>query len=119
MRTGRPTDYPRSAFGERLVEARRKAGLSQIELAERIGVDRRVLAHWERRSVTLKPEQIAALAAALRISTDDLLGVPPKRPKPGPKSKLETQIEQIQRLPRSKQQAISQVLEMAVKSASL
>jgi transcriptional regulator with XRE-family HTH domain len=118
MRTGRPTDFPRTPFGERMVHARQEAGLSQVELAQRIGVDRRVIAHWERRSVTLKPEQIAALAAALRVSADALLGLQPKRAKPGPKSKLQAQIEQIQRLPRAKQQAISEVLDMAVKSAA-
>lgn len=118
MRTGRPTDFPRSPFGERLVRTRQEAGLSQVELAQRIGVDRRVIAHWERRSVTLKPEQIAALAEALRISADHLLGLQPKRTKPGPKSKLQAQIEQIQRLPRAKQQAISEVLDMAVKSSA-
>jgi transcriptional regulator with XRE-family HTH domain len=118
MRTGRPTDFPRTPFGARLVRARQESGLSQVELAQRLNLDRRVVAHWERRSVTLKPEQIVALAAALNISADDLLGIKPKRIKPGPKSKIQVHLEKIEKLPKSKQNAIYEVLDMAVKSAA-
>jgi transcriptional regulator with XRE-family HTH domain len=117
MNTGRPTKRPRPPFGERLHGLREAAGLSQQQLAERVGISQAAYAWWERRPVALRPDQILKLATVLNVSADDLLGVRPKRTKPGPKTKLQVQIEQIQRLPRAKQQTISEVLDMAVKSA--
>jgi transcriptional regulator with XRE-family HTH domain len=118
MNTGRPAKRPRPPFGERLHALREAAGLSQQQLAERVGISQAAYAWWERRPVALRPDQIQKLATVLDVSADDLLGVQPKRAKPGPKTKLQAQIEQIQRLPRAKQQTISEVLDMAVKSAT-
>jgi transcriptional regulator with XRE-family HTH domain len=71
---GRPTSRKRTAFGERLVAAREEAGLSQRELADKLGVTQRSLSWWERQPVALRPEQLAQLAAALGVTTDYLLG---------------------------------------------
>ena len=79
MKTGRPSNRARPPFGERLAEARIKAGISQADLAERLNVNQRLITHWERRSVTLKPEQIVALASVLCVSADELLGIKPAR----------------------------------------
>jgi transcriptional regulator with XRE-family HTH domain len=113
MRTGRPTDQPRTPFGERLVQARQQAGLSQVELAERIGVDRRVIAHWERRSVTLKPEQIVSLAQILGISADELLGATKPR-NSGPTGKVRQVFENVSRLPRKQQLKVVEFVEAFV-----
>ena len=113
MRTGRPTDQPRTPFGERLVKARRLAGLSQVELAEHIGVDRRVIAHWERHSVTLRPEQIVSLAKALSISADELLGVTKPRTG-GPSGKVRQVFENVSKLPRKQQLKVIEFVEAFV-----
>jgi ribosome-binding protein aMBF1 (putative translation factor) len=44
---GRPTKRKRTAFGERLVAAREAAGLSQRDLADKIGISQRALSWWE------------------------------------------------------------------------
>jgi len=118
MRTGRPTDYPRTAFGTRLTESRQRAGLSQAELADKIGVDRRMIAHWERRSVTLKPEQLVALASALTTTTDELLGVQPLRVI-GPTGKVRQVFEQVSRLPRKQQAKVVEFVEAFVEKKSV
>jgi len=117
MRTGRPTKRERPPFGERLAEARIKAGLSQAELAERLGVNQRLITHWERRSVTLKPDQIAALVAALRISADELLGVKPPRTT-GPTGRVRQVFDAVAALPRRQQQKIVDVVEGFVAGTS-
>jgi hypothetical protein len=40
-------------------------GEEKAQLAEKVGVDQRMISHWERRSVTLKPEQIVAPSSGL------------------------------------------------------
>lgn len=54
-----PEREPTRTIGERLREARRTAGLTQKEAAERIGVNRRTIWEWEnnvRRPTTALPE---------------------------------------------------------------
>lgn len=112
MPRGRPSTKPRSDFGRRLAEARQKAGLSQGELGERLGMTQRAIAHWERRHVSLYPEQIEKLCSVLKISAEELLGFNGKnRGKPGRKSKLQQQVEQIEQLPRKRQQFVAEVLD--------
>lgn len=113
MRTGRPSEYPRTDFGARLNEARQRAGLSQAELAATVGVERRVMAHWERRSVTLRPEQLVALATALGTTTDELLGVKPARVS-GPTGRVRQVFEQVSRLPRKQQAKVVEFVEAFV-----
>ncbi len=117
MRTGRPTRRDRPPFGERLAEARIKAGLSQAQLAMRLGVNQRLITHWERRSVTLKPEQIAALAAALNISADEMLGIKPAR-QSGPTGRARQVFDAVAALPRRQQQKIVDVVEAFVEQTA-
>ena len=118
MRTGRPTDYPRTAFGTRLTESRQRVGLSQAELADKIDVDRRMIAHWERRSVTLKPEQIVALASALSTTTDELLGLQAPRVI-GPTGKVRQVFERVAQLPRKQQAKVVEFVEAFVEKKAI
>src|SRR3954470_823618 len=74
MPMGRPTTKPRTPMGERIAAARQQAGITQQQLATKLGVTQRVVTYWERKPVALKPEQLASLAAALRVTADFLLG---------------------------------------------
>src|SRR6266850_2369524 len=48
MQTGRPAKTERTSFGQRLHALREQAGLSQQQLAERIGLSQRAYAYSER-----------------------------------------------------------------------
>jgi len=113
MKTGRPTKRERPPFGERLAEARTKAGLSQAELAERMGINQRLITHWERRSVTLKPDQLTALAAALNVSADQLLGIKPAR-QSGPTGRVRQVFDSVSKLPRRQQHKVIEFVEAFV-----
>ena len=64
------------AFNENLRQARTDAGLTQEELAERIGVNSgKVIYTWERGNGRPDCDKIVKLCAALKISSDMLLGV--------------------------------------------
>jgi transcriptional regulator with XRE-family HTH domain len=112
MQTGRPSKTKRTEFGERLCEMRERAGLSQQQLAERVGVSQRAYSYWERYSVTLRPDQLLKLASALSISVEELVGsAQTKRKGAGPAGKMRQLFEEASKLPRSKQQQIAAVLE--------
>ena len=58
-----------------LAELRRRAGLTQMELASKIGTTPAKVSGWESRGVTPSTKYLAGLAAALGISADELLRV--------------------------------------------
>ena len=77
-----------------------------------------MIAHWERRSVTLKPEQLVALASALTTTTDELLGLQPPRVV-GPTGKVRQVFEQVSRLPRKQQAKVVEFVEAFVEKKAL
>jgi transcriptional regulator with XRE-family HTH domain len=94
---------------------REEAGLSQRELADKLGITQRALSWWEREPVALRPEQVAQLATALGVSTDHLLGVPTaKKRGSGPTGKARRAFEAVSKLPRHHQQKIVDVVETFV-----
>jgi len=112
MQTGRPSKKERPPFGERIHALREQAGLSQQQLAERLGLTQRAYAYWERNPVALRPDQLTKLAATLGVTMEVLLGDPgAKRRGTGPAGKMRQLFEAASRLPRSQQQKVAAVLE--------
>ena len=107
MPMGRPTTKTRTPMGERIASARQQAGITQQQLATKLGVTQRVVTYWEREPVALKPEQLASLAAALRVTADFLLGRQESKARgPGPTGKARQVFERVSQLPRATQQRI-------------
>ena len=112
MQTGRPSTKERPAFGARLHALREQAGLSQQQLAERLDMNQRAYAYWERNPVALRPDQLQNLAAALSVAVEDLLGETASRKRgTGPAGKMRQLFNAASQLPRSQQQKIAAVLE--------
>lgn len=104
---GRPAKNKRTALGERIASLRERAGLSQEQLAEKIGSNQKNVAYWERRAVSLKPEQIDAIAAALGCTHQEILGIQsPKQRGSGPVGKAKAIFDRVSALPRDRQQKI-------------
>ena len=59
----------------RLAELRRSHGLSQEELAEKLGVSRQAVSKWERAESSPDTDNLIALARLYGVSLDDLLGL--------------------------------------------
>lgn len=71
-------------IGERILLHRKRLGLSQEELAARLGVSRQAVSKWELGVSTPEPENIIALARIFGITTDELLtGQPSVSPSAG------------------------------------
>jgi len=115
MKTGRPSKHPRPIFGERLNELREAAGLSQAQVADKIGIAQRTYSHWERRAVALRHDQLEALAAALGITLAELVGAPEAKARgTGPAGKLRQVFERASQLPREQQKHVLRVVEDAL-----
>ena len=112
MQSGRPSNKDRPPFGARLHALREQMGLSQQQLAEKLGLTQRAYAYWERNSVALRPEQLLELASALGVAVEQLLGDETvKRRSGGPTGKMRQLFEAASRLPRSQQQKVTAILE--------
>jgi len=107
MPGGRPPKHKRSPFGERLYAARVAAGLSQTQVAEKLGITQPSYADWERRMVALRPDHLPQLATILGVTVEQLLGAEPA-PKRGngPVGKARQMFERVSKLPRATQQRI-------------
>lgn len=57
---------------------RKLAGLSQEELAERVGVSRQAVSKWELDAALPETEKLIALARVFKVSVDELLGNTPE-----------------------------------------
>jgi transcriptional regulator with XRE-family HTH domain len=112
MKTGRPAKQSRSPFGERLNALREQMGLSQQQVADKLGMSQRAYAHWERRPVALRPDQLQSLASALNVSVEALLANgESKRRGSGPAGKMRQLFEAASKLPRSQQEKILAILQ--------
>ena len=114
---GRPAKHPRSGFGDRLARLREEAGLSQVQLASKLGVSQQAVAQWERKISAVRSDTLAKLAAALGVSSDALLGTKTKRPSAAPMGRARSAFEKVSALPRRQQDKIISVVEAFVAQA--
>lgn len=59
----------------RLLQYRKQAGLSQEELAEKIGVSRQAVSKWERSEASPDTDNLVTLAELYGVSLDEMLGL--------------------------------------------
>lgn len=64
------------SFGNRLKKLRKKAGISQPELAELVGVHETTIRRWENSHYTPDARVVSLLADALHVSVSDLFNDP-------------------------------------------
>ena len=62
-------------FGDRLKKLRQGEGLSQQQLADRLGVTKSVVSYYELRERYPSPEVLIKLSVIFHTSTDFLLGL--------------------------------------------
>ena len=60
-------------LSERIYKLRRKSGLSQEQLAEKIGVSRQAISKWESGTSTPELEKLLALSECFHITLDELV----------------------------------------------
>ncbi len=110
----------RPDFGARLRELRIAAGYTQQEIAQELGVSRRMIAYYEGETERPPAALLPAFAAALGVTTDALLGVASLRRKAvKPDRRLQRRMQQIERMnPKEKRQAL-QILDALIERDQL
>jgi transcriptional regulator with XRE-family HTH domain len=111
MSQGRPASTERPKLGAQIAKARQQSGLTQQQLAEKLGVTQRIITYWEREAVGLRAEQLAGLAEALGVSSDYFIGRDSKKRGTGPVGKARQLFDQVSQLPRAQQQRILNTVE--------
>ena len=62
-------------FGKKLKELRKQAGMTQQQLADKLGITKSVVSYYELSERTPSPEVLKDLALIFRVSADYLLGI--------------------------------------------
>ncbi|MEJ0037653.1 MAG: helix-turn-helix transcriptional regulator [Gammaproteobacteria bacterium] len=91
-------------LGARIAELRKTHGLTQAQLAETLDLTQQMVASNEVGRRRVPVSLLPAIAEALAVSVETLIGQKDAAPgKRGPAPKLQQQMERIQRLPRARQ----------------
>lgn len=99
-------------FGERLSQIRRSRGMTQAELGKAAGVSNRVIAYYEQDGAQPPGAMLVDLAKALRVSTDQLLGLKPPKEKRSPRTaRLLKRLQKIEQLPPTDQRVVLKLVD--------
>lgn len=102
-------------LGKRIAQYRKAQGLTQVQLADILGIAQQTMAHYEGGSLRVAVSLLPSLEKALGVTIADLVSeheVTIK--KRGPVSALQRQVEQINLMPRTKQKFITEMLDALI-----
>lgn len=114
--------YGETSFGERLQNLRKARGMTQVQLAEAAETTQRAVSYYETEAGFPPAPAIIALAGALGVTTDELLGVkPPKaeraveKPSDDPDARRQwKRFQMISTLPERDQKAVVRLINSLV-----
>jgi transcriptional regulator with XRE-family HTH domain len=111
------------ALGGRIAKARAVAELTQVQLAQTLGISQPQLAFYEVGKRRVPVSMLPGLAKALGLPVEALIAnneatnlaaTSPRRTRKGPVSKLEQQFEAVAKLPKAEQRFVSKMLDNAL-----
>ncbi len=98
-------------IGERMARLRRERGITQVELAEMLGVAQPMVSAYENGGLRLHGELIVELTKILDVSADQLLGLKETKNGTVKNGRLLRKLQQLELLPRRDQQALMRTIE--------
>lgn len=110
-------DHDEESVGQRLARLRKDRGLTQVELAERVGLAQPNISDYERDVLRLHSDLIVKLAEVLKVSTDELLGRKPPSTASVRSRRLIKRVQQIEELPQPHQRALLKTIDTFIKGA--
>jgi transcriptional regulator with XRE-family HTH domain len=109
-------------LGARLAKLRKASGLSQLQLAEKLGVTQPLISRYEKGDRRMYDDLIIETAKALGVTPNDLLGVAPSKPiAPELQSvsrRMIKYLKKVEALPRRAQDKVIATIELALKGAT-
>lgn len=107
-----PAALGREDFGDRLARIRKEKGISQVELARKVGLIQTLVSDYERGKLRLRADMIVRFAVALGVSADELLGLKSTKPAQDlPRLRLLRRAEQLQALTPNNRRVLLTMLE--------
>ena len=107
-------------LGGRIAELRKSKNITQIQMAEALGVAQQTFNCYESGKRRVPVSALATVARALSISIEELLGEASNQRsnKRGPAPKLQKQFELITKMPRTKQQFVMDMLDTVIQQSA-
>jgi transcriptional regulator with XRE-family HTH domain len=114
-----PLHLGKETLGERIARFRKEKGYTQVELAQKIGINQVLLSAYERGRLRPHYEMVIRLALALNETTDDLLGVKQSKMENNnkPNRSLLRRMKKIEELPPIRQKFIIKTIDSLIKAA--
>ena len=114
------TDVAGEKFGETMARLRHAAGFSQRGLAAEIGISQRMVAYYEKETQHPPTQLLPALAKALGVSADQLLGIEKTNDEFKQRDNhLWRRFSQVEKLPPPKRKQIVQILDAFLENERL
>lgn len=111
-RRGVATDEGARAIGDRLAQLRKDRGITQVEMADALGISQPVYSGHERGEVRLHGELLVKLAAILKVSTDEILGIERSAPSRAPRDRrLLRRLQDVDKLSKRDREALMRTLD--------
>jgi len=108
------------SLGERIAALRREHNVTQVQLAEALGVSQQTMQSYEVGRRRIPVSALPAVAQTLAVSLDELFGEAPKpaRGRRGPVPQWQEQMEAIAKLPRARQRFVTEMLQTVLAQSS-
>jgi transcriptional regulator with XRE-family HTH domain len=115
-----PLDLGDETLGQRLARLRKHKALTQVELAERIGIIQSLVSEYERDKLRLNAHMLARFALALGVSADELLGLDERRQNGSKVSlKVARRMRLVEQLPPHEQATLLKTIDAFLKAAGI
>lgn len=99
-------------LGSRIAQLRKDQGITQVQLAELLGVSQQTITAYEVGRRRIQVSALPLIAKTLRVPIEVLLNEHAKpSSKRGPVPRLQLQLEQVSQLPKAQQKFVSQMLD--------
>lgn len=107
-------------IGKRLRELRKRRGLTQVEVAQKLGIQQALLSAYELGQVRVHGVLVAAFAELFRVPADEILGLKPMKENGAFRDRrFIRRLEKIERLPKRAKQTLLKNLDMFLKGAGI
>lgn len=107
-------------IGKQLRELRKRRGLTQVEVAQRLGIQQALLSAYELGQVRVHGVLVAAFAELFKVSADEILGLKPLKENGAFRDRrFIRRLERIEKLPKRAKQTLLKNLDMFLKGAGV
>jgi transcriptional regulator with XRE-family HTH domain len=115
MMTGKEEQGFYSQLGQKIAEIRKQINLTQVQLAEMLGLTQPVLANYENGRRKIPVSVLIEIAITLEIPLEDLLPVDLNKKRRGPITKMDKELAKIKHLPVNQQKMVLEVIQSMLK----